>query len=108
MDVLFLSPDYPTDLPLFVSGLAEVGASVVGVGDQHVDGLSERTKRSLSSYVHIDSWSDEDAAIESILSQLRGKNVDLVETLWEPTMILAARLRERIGAPGMSVGDTVA
>ena len=25
MDVVFLSPDYPTDLPLFVSGLAEVG-----------------------------------------------------------------------------------
>ena len=28
MEVVFLSPDYPTDLPLFVSGLAEVGARV--------------------------------------------------------------------------------
>ena len=108
MDVVFLSPNYPTDLPLFVSGLAEVGAKVIGVGDQHVDGLTERTKRALSSYLQIDGWADEGAALESIMHQLKGRNVDLVETLWEPTMMLAARLRERIGLPGMSVADTVA
>ncbi len=108
MDVVFLSPDYPTDLPLFVSGLAEVGASVIGVGDQHVDGLTERTKRSLSSYLQVPTWADEDAALESILHQLRGRNVDLVETLWEPTMMLAARLRERIDLPGLSVADATA
>ena len=108
MDVVFLSPDYPTDLPLFVSGLAEVGARVIGVGDQHVDALGERTKRALADYVQIGSWADEDAALEAILARLRGRNVDLVETLWEPTMLLAARLRERIGAPGLSVTDAVA
>lgn len=108
MDVLFLSPDYPTDLPLFVSGLVEVGSTVVGVGDQHVDALSDRTRHNLASYVQIDSWSDEDASLELILSQVRGRNIDLVETLWEPTMMLAARLRERIGLPGLSVADTLA
>jgi hypothetical protein len=107
-DVVFLSPDYPTDLPLFVSGLAEVGARVIGVGDQHVDGLTERTKRSLSRYLQIGSWADEDAALESIFQQLKGQNVDVVETLWEPTLMLAARLRERIGVPGLSVQDTLA
>ena len=106
MDVVFLSPDYPTDLPLFVSGLAEVGARVIGVGDQHIDVLTERTKHALSSYLQIPSWSDEDAAFHSILQQLQGRNVDLVETLWEPTMMLAARLRERIGLPGLSIEDT--
>jgi hypothetical protein len=108
MDVVFLSPDYPTDLPLFVSGLAAVGARVIGVGDQHVDGLTERTKGALSSYVQIGSWADEDAALDSILHQLRGRNVDLVETLWEPMVLLAARLRERIGVPGMSIADAFA
>lgn len=107
-DVVFLSPDYPTDLPLFVSGLAQVGARVIGVGDQHVDGLTERTKHALSNYIQIDGWANEDAALESILHQLRGRNVDLVETLWEPTMMLAARLRERIGLPGLSVNETIA
>lgn len=108
MDVVFLSPDYPTDLPLFVSGLAQVGARVIGVGDQHVDALTERTKRNLSSYLQVAGWSDEDAAFESILHQLRGRNVDRIETLWEPLVHLAARLRERIGLPGMSVADAIA
>ncbi len=108
MDVVFLSPDYPTDLPLFVSGLAEVGARVIGVGDQHVDGLTERTERALASYLQVDSWADEDAAFDSILHQLRGRHVDRIETLWEPLVMLAARLRERIGVPGMSVGDALA
>ena len=108
MDVVFLSPDYPTDLPLFVSGLAEVGASVIGVGDQHVDGLTERTKRALTTYLQVASWADEDAAFDSILGQLHGRNVERVETLWEPLVMLAARLRERIGVPGMSVADALA
>jgi hypothetical protein len=107
MDVVFLSPGYPTDIPLFVSGLAAVGARVIGVGDQHVDSLPERAKRALSSYIEIGSWADEDAAIATVLGQLSGRNVDLVETLWEPTMLMAARLREAIGVPGMTVDETV-
>ncbi len=108
MDVVFLSPDYPTDLPLFVSGLAEVGARVTGVGDQHVDSLTDRTEHALADYVQVGSWSDEDAAFESILRHLHGRNVDRIETLWEPLVMLAARLRERIGVPGMSVADALA
>ncbi|MEM8903994.1 MAG: hypothetical protein AAGA17_02080 [Actinomycetota bacterium] len=108
MDVVFLSPHYPTDLPLFVDGLVAVGARVTGVGDQPVDSLPASVKRALSSYVQIGSWGDEDAALASILDQLRGRNVDLVESMWEPTMLLAARLREAIGLPGLTVADTVA
>ena len=39
MDVVFLGPGYPGEMPLFTRGLAEVGARVIGVGDQHVDAL---------------------------------------------------------------------
>lgn len=107
MDVLFLSPHHPNDIPLFVSGLASVGARVIGVGDQHVDSLPERSKRDLAAYIQVGSWGDEDAAMRTILDQLSGRNVDLVETLWEPMMLLAARLREAIGVPGMTVAQTV-
>ena len=99
MDVLFLSPGYPTDIPLFVEGLVAVGARVIGVGDQHVDSLPESIRNGMAAYIQIGSWGDEDAAIATVLSQLQGHNVDRVETLWEPTMLMAARLRERIGAP---------
>jgi biotin carboxylase len=33
--------------------------------------------------------------------------IDRVECLWEPGMILAARLRESLGLPGMTVAETV-
>jgi biotin carboxylase len=36
-----------------------------------------------------------------------GQRIDLVECLWEPGMLLAARIRERLGVPGLSVERTV-
>ncbi|MEY4773924.1 MAG: hypothetical protein RIT40_959, partial [Planctomycetota bacterium] len=39
MDILFLSPGYPAEMPLFVRGLAQVGARVWGVGDQPKEAL---------------------------------------------------------------------
>jgi hypothetical protein len=107
MDVVLLGPGYPSEMPLFTGGLASVGARVIGVGDQPQDALPELARRSLSSYIQISSWADEDAVVASVLGALRGANVDLVESLWEPTMLVAAKLREAIGAPGLSVEQTI-
>ena len=65
--------------------------------------LPELSRRALADYIQIGSWSDEDGIMRTVLDRLRGRNVDLVETLWEPTVVVAARLREAIGTPGMSV-----
>ena len=107
MDVVFLAPAYPGEMPLFTRGLAEAGARVIGVGDQPIGALPETAKRALSDYVQITSWADEDAVVSTVLAAVRGRNVDLVETLWEPTVLVAARLREAIGAPGLTVEQTV-
>jgi formate-dependent phosphoribosylglycinamide formyltransferase (GAR transformylase) len=107
MDVIFLAPGYPGEMPLFTRGLAEVGARVIGVGDQPAGALPETARRALSDYVEIRSWADEDAAVSTVLDAVRGRNVDLVETLWEPTVLLAARLRESIGTPGLTIEQTV-
>src|SRR5262245_19824098 len=90
-------------MPLFTRGLAEVGATVIGVGDQPPDALPELSRRALADYIQIGSWADEDGIMRTVLDRLRGRNVDLIETLWEPTVVVAARLREAIGTPGMSV-----
>jgi len=37
----------------------------------------------------------------------RRVRIDRVENLWEPTMVLAARLRETLGLPGMTVAETI-
>jgi hypothetical protein len=107
MDVLLLGPGYPGEMPLFTRGLAQVGAKVIGVGDQHQDALPEMARQSLSAYIQIPSWADEDGVVSTVLGALRGTNLDLVESLWEPTMLVAAKLREAIGAPGMSVEQTI-
>jgi biotin carboxylase len=106
-DVLFLAPAYPGEMPLFVRGLAEVGAHVIGVGDQPLEQLPEIARRALSQYVQVGSWADEDGVVATVLDAVRGRNVDLVETLWEPTVLVAARLREAIGTPGLTVEATV-
>jgi biotin carboxylase len=45
---------------------------------------------------------DEDDVIERVTAWMRGKEVDRVLANWEPLVILAARIRERWGMPGMS------
>ena len=102
-----ISPGYPSEMPMFTQALAAEGARVVGVGDQPVDALPEMARRSLSRYVQISSFADEDAAVDETIAALRGTNVDRVESMWEATMYLAARLRERIGTPGLDVAHTV-
>lgn len=107
MDVIFLSPAYPTDMPLFVSGLAAVGARVIGVGDQDVHSLPQDCQDALAEYVQVSNWSDHDDVIRSIRGHMAGRNLDLIETLWEPLMFLAGRLRDEFGIDGMSAAQTV-
>ena len=103
MRVVFLSPTYPPEMRQFTRGLAEVGCEVLGVGDGYPDG---ELRRYLSDYLQVPSIMDEDDVIERVSAWLRGREVDHVLANWEPLVIVAARLRERFGLPGMSV-DTV-
>ena len=103
MKVVFLSPTYPPEMRQFTRGLAEVGAQVLGVGDGEPDG---ELRRYLSDYLRVPSIMDEEDVLARVHAWLRGREVDRVLANWEPLVIVAARLRERFGLPGMSV-DTV-
>jgi len=103
MRVVFLSPRYPPEMRQFTRGLAEVGAEVLGVGDGHPD---HELKRYLHDYLEVPSIMNEDDVIARVHAWLRGRTVDHILANWEPLVILAARMRERFGLPGMSV-DTV-
>ena len=106
MNVVMLSPGFPDEMPLFTRGLAAVGARVVGVGDQHVGALPHAAREALSDYIQVD-FGNPDGVVETVRHSLRGMQVDRVESLWEPLMLLAARLRESFGIAGMSVEQTV-
>jgi hypothetical protein len=105
MNVLLLSPGYPADMPEFTRGLAEAGARVFGVGDTPPDGLPPLVRRCLADYIPVRSLWDEDAVIEALRQRLRGDRLDRIECLWEPGILLAARLRETFGIPGLDVAQ---
>jgi biotin carboxylase len=106
MNVVFLAPQYPPEMREYTRGLAEVGARVLGVGDTHPGALPPELKAHLHDYLQVPRIMDEDDVIARVHAWLRGREVDRVLANWEPLVILAARLRERFGLPGMSV-DTV-
>lgn len=105
--VLMISPGYPAEMPYFVRGLAATGVRVIGLGDQHVDALPEMSRRYLSDYLQIPSFADEGGILARVAQVASSVAVDQVESLWEPTMVLAARMREMLGIAGMSVEQTI-
>jgi hypothetical protein len=106
-NVLFLSPGYPAEMPLFTRGLAEVGARVLGVGDQPVSALPAEARNALADYLQVGNLWDEGAVAGAVRDWLRGRKLDRIECLWEPGVVLAARLRETFGVPGMRVAAAV-
>ncbi len=107
MHVVYLSPGFPAEMPLFVRGLAQVGAKVLGVGDQPAAALPAEAREALADYLQVRSFDDERAVADQIRTWLKGRSVDRVECLWERLMYLAARLRQEFGVPGMSVEQTL-
>ncbi len=103
MNIVLLSPGYPADMPEFTRGLAEAGARVIGVGDSPAGSLPPLVHRCLAEYIPVHSLWDEDQVIAAVRERLRGQQLDRIECLWEPGILLAARLRESFGVPGLNV-----
>ncbi len=107
MNVMMIAPGYPDEMPLFVRGFAREGAAVIGVGDQPEHDVPPMTKQHLAAYVRVPSLQDEDECVRVATQWGRGRQIDRVICLWEPGVVLAARLREALGAPGMTVEEVL-
>jgi hypothetical protein len=109
MNILLISPGFPAEMPLFTGGLSGAGARVLGLGDQPEEGLPAPVRRHLSGYLRVDSLWNEAAAVALVLewSRTLPAPIERVECLWEPGVLLAAKLREALGLPGMTVEETV-
>ncbi|HRC85869.1 MAG TPA: ATP-grasp domain-containing protein, partial [Thermoanaerobaculia bacterium] len=108
MKVLLLSPGYPGEMPQFTRGLAEVGATVLGVGDQPAALIPEPAKSALSSYLQVRNLWDEEAVVSAVRTWLGRQTVDRVECLWEPGVELAGKVRDALGVPGLSAEQSFA
>lgn len=106
MNIVMLSPGFPLEQAYFTRALAQTGTQVIGVGDQPVHALPPEARESLAHYEHV-SLSDEAAVLSALQGLSRHVHIDRVECLWEPYVVLAARIREHLGVPGMSVDHAI-
>ena len=107
MNVLMISPGYPAEMAFFTRGLAQAGASVIGLGDQSPDALPPAAQQALTHYVHVGSLAADDQVAATVRELARHADIHQVECLWEPYMVLAGRLREELGLPGLTVAQTI-
>jgi hypothetical protein len=107
LNVVMISPGFPAEMPHFARGLKTVGASVLGIGDQPLAGLDPMARASLDAYLQTPNLWDEVAVVNAVVDRVRGQKIHHVECLWEPGMVLAARIREALGVPGLGVEQTI-
>jgi formate-dependent phosphoribosylglycinamide formyltransferase (GAR transformylase) len=105
--VLMLSPGYPAEMAFFTRGLARAGADVIGLGDQAAGDLPALARAALAHYVQVGDLAAGEQVAATVADLARQVSIDRVECLWEPYMVLAARLREQLGLPGLTVAQTV-
>jgi biotin carboxylase len=107
VNVLMISPGYPAEMAFFTRGLAQAGADVVGLGDQGTDALPAIARDAMAHYVRVGSLAATDQVAQTVAELAAQVRIDRVECLWEPYMLLAARLREQLGLPGLTAAQTL-
>ena len=73
MRVVFLSPAFPAEMAKFTRGLAEVGATVLGVGDTPRESLPASVKPYLADYLTVPRMLDEQDVMNRVSEWLRGR-----------------------------------
>jgi hypothetical protein len=102
MNVLFIEPAFPSNQREFVRALAEVGASVYGIGERPYEWLDDQTRGRLEGYQQIESVTNEGALEWAVREAQKSFWVDRLEATVEAHILPAAHVRERTGIPGIS------
>ena len=66
------------------------------------EALPPEARENLAHYEHV-ALADEGAVLRALSGLAEHARIDQVECLWEPYVVLAARIREHLGIAGMSV-----
>jgi formate-dependent phosphoribosylglycinamide formyltransferase (GAR transformylase) len=103
MNVIMLAPGYPGEMPYFCRGLSQQGAKVYGVSDVPEKDLPAMTREHMSGYLRVPDFTNEDAVVKQVVAGVGTHAIARVVCMWEPGIVLAARLREALGVPGMGI-----
>ena len=103
MNIILLEPSFPDNQRQFARALAEVGATVIGIGERPKDRLAGDVAGWLTHYEQVGSVTD-DAAVERAVRFVQDRVwVDRLEATVEAHTMTAARVREACAIPGTSV-----
>lgn len=103
MNVIFVEPSFPANQRQFVRGLAEAGATVIGVGETAKEYLTDEVKGWMHHYEHVSSVVDE-GALWNVVRWVQDKLwADRLEATVEAHILPVAKVREACGIPGTSV-----
>ena len=103
MNVIFVEPFFPASQRHFARALAEVGATVIGVGEFPADALDDQLKGWLQHYEQVPSVTDVEQ-LTRVVRQVQDRLwVDRLEATIEAHTLAAAQVREACTIPGTSV-----
>jgi formate-dependent phosphoribosylglycinamide formyltransferase (GAR transformylase) len=103
MNVVFVEPFFPTSQRHFARGLAEVGATVIGIGESPADALDDELKGWLDHYERVSSVTDVEAMTRTVRWVQDKLWVDRIEATIEAHIMATAQVREACAIPGTSV-----
>jgi len=95
MNVVFLSPHFPSHYFRFCLNLKAAGANVLAVGDEPYDNLSQDVRTALTEYYQVDDMHNYDALVRAcgFFTHRYGK-IDRLDSLNEYWLSTEARLRD--------------
>jgi len=103
MNVVFVDPAFPPTQRHFVRALAEVGASVYGVGDRPGEWLDDELRSWMAHYHQVPNVTDVGALTDAVRWIQDKVWVDRLEATIESHTLAAAQVRENCSIPGTSV-----
>jgi formate-dependent phosphoribosylglycinamide formyltransferase (GAR transformylase) len=103
MNVVFVEPFFPPTQRHFVRALADVGATVIGVGESPAESLDDELKSWMAHYHQVPSVVDEGVMTDTVRWIQDKVYVDRLESTIEAHILPVAKVRERCTIPGTSV-----
>jgi len=106
MNVVFLSPHFPSHYSRFCLNLKAAGANALGVGDEPFDNLSQEVRSTLTEYYQVNDMHDYDALVRAcgFFTHRYGK-IDRLDSLNEYWLSIEARLRDDFNILGVRGSD---
>jgi carbamoylphosphate synthase large subunit len=103
MNVVFVEPFFPSSQRHFARALAEVGATVIGIGETPAGALDDELKGWLHHYEQVSSVTDVETMTHAVRWVQDKLWVDRIEATIEAHTMATAQVRQACSIPGTSV-----